>query len=186
MYGDKESICRNRLTRHPSTRKKSLAQDDAGIHNNAGNRSMLQSAEHIREVIRETLQPISSVDFAVLFGSAAEGKQTSMSDIDVGVCFTREPSLLEIGSLVAMLEAKLQRDVDVIELNELYKRRPVLAYEIAAKGMLAMCREASRFVDFKRNAFLYYLDTKPLRERVNAALTHRIASGHFGKRNYVG
>lgn len=147
---------------------------------------MHHSSEHIRETIRETLQPISMVDFAILFGSVAQGTETAMSDIDVGVYFDGEPSLLQIGSIVAALESKLQRDVDVIELNDLYKKRPTLAYEVVTQGSLVLCRIEARFVDFKRRAFHYYFDAKPLRDRMNIALTKRIASGRFGKLNYVG
>ena len=144
------------------------------------------SPVHFHQIIRETLQPIASIEFALLFGSVAQGTQTALSDLDVGVHFKEEVSLLQIGAIISALESKLRKDVDVLELNNLYKRRPAMAYEIVAKGKLVFCRNEDSFVDFKRRTFLYYLDTKPLRDMVNAALLKRIASGRFGRFNYAG
>ncbi|KJU85994.1 DNA polymerase beta domain-containing protein [Candidatus Magnetobacterium bavaricum] len=129
---------------------------------------------------------IQFVVFAVLFGSFAEGRATRISDVDIGLYTQRDIDLLELGGVISDLEAVCHRRVDVVILNGLYKINPALAYEIVSKGLLILCRDNDSFIDFKRETFLYYLDTAYLRLSVEESLGRRIGERRFGERNYVG
>lgn len=139
----------------------------------------------LSETISDNLQRYDFIVMAILFGSYAEGRETLVSDVDLGIYTNREVSLLELGLIVARLEGFLKRKVDLIILNDLYKKRPVLAFEIVSHGKVLFCRNPYSLVEFKKSTFLYYLDTKPLREKMDSALRDRLKSGHFGERRYA-
>ncbi|BER91614.1 type VII toxin-antitoxin system MntA family adenylyltransferase antitoxin [Atrimonas thermophila] len=144
------------------------------------------SLEGLTEIARkklvEYLESVDFVDFAILFGSLAHGKPHPGSDCDLGIATTRKVSLLEAGFLVARLEEIVGKEVDLVIVNDLPFRNPVLAFEVA-RGKLLFARDSARFVAFKEKAFLHFLDTQFLRNLLNQALLKRIEEGRFGKRS---
>ncbi|MBI5475049.1 MAG: nucleotidyltransferase domain-containing protein [Ignavibacteriae bacterium] len=140
----------------------------------------------IENLIRNALSQDSRIKVALLFGSHVSGTTTPMSDIDVGIITDADLSLMDLGYLTATLESALHSTVDLIALNDLYKRRPQLAFNIVASCRVVFSRDEEVLVRFKRNTYLYFIDTKPLREMTDAALRQRIAAGKFGVKNYVG
>lgn len=142
--------------------------------------------DEIAKSTKELLMPLDFIESAVLFGSYAEGKAGNLSDIDIGIATKRELSLIEIGLLTARLENALKRSVDLVILNGLSEKNPVLAYGIATKGKVLLCRNQDGLIGLKTAAILSFIDTAPLRDAVNQRLKERLRSGRFGERNYVG
>lgn len=138
---------------------------------------------------KDAVRPLEQYDFietALLFGSYAEGSENKLSDIDIAILTTREISLLELGRLTAYLEGIFKREIDIVVLNNLQIKNPVLAHEIATKGKLLFCRDMEKFIAFKTQAIITFMDTAPLREAVNRAIRRRLKNGRFGDRNYAG
>lgn len=131
------------------------------------------------------LSKVDFIDFAVLFGSFAEDKDNSLSDIDIGIFVNRDISLLERGMLATSLESKLEREIDIAVLNGLYKKNPLLAYDIISKGRIITCKDQEKITEFKKNTLLYFMDTRPLRDMVDGAFRKRLDSGRFGESNYA-
>lgn len=125
------------------------------------------------------------VIFAFLFGSYAEELATNISDIDVGIYTDKDVSLTDIGQITARLEKTARKKTDVLILNNLYKTKPVLSFEVISKGDLIFCRDDKKLTEFKKDVFLYYLDTKPLRDLTDSTIKQRLKSGRFGERNYA-
>ncbi|MES0336212.1 MAG: nucleotidyltransferase domain-containing protein [Candidatus Magnetobacterium sp. LHC-1] len=138
------------------------------------------------DTIKGCLVQYDFIVFTVVFGSFAEGRATLVSDMDIGLYTARHIDLLELGLVVADLESVCHGRIDVVVLNGLYKTNPVLAYDIVSKGQLVLCRDDDSFTDFKRETFLYYLDTAYLRANVDETLNRRLCEKRFGQRNYVG
>ncbi|MBF0338518.1 MAG: nucleotidyltransferase domain-containing protein [Nitrospirae bacterium] len=138
------------------------------------------------ETIKGWLVQYDFIVFAVVFGSFAQDRATRVSDMDIGLYTERRIDLLELGLVIADLETVCHGRVDVVTLNELYKTNPVLAYDVVSKGQLILCRDDDSFTDFKRETFLYYLDTAYLRANVDETLNRRLCEKRFGQRNYVG
>ncbi len=138
------------------------------------------------QLLAQELGKSDFIIFAILFGSLAEERATRISDIDIGVFTNRDVSLLEIGELITCIEKATASKVDLVVLNNLYKKKPALAFEIVSKGQLILCHEQEKFMEFKRHAFLYYLDTAPLRQAVDRTFKERIDTKHVGDRNYAG
>ena len=75
--------------------------------------------------------------------------------------------------------------MDLVVLNDLYKRKPNFAFQVISSAKLLFTKDEDLFVDFKKNVFLYYLDSKPLIEMVKANMNKRIETGAFGERNFT-
>jgi uncharacterized protein len=139
-----------------------------------------------RSLIVEELEKTDFILFAILFGSFAQDRVTQMSDLDVGIFTTRPVSLLEMGTIISGIEKTVAAEVDLILLNDLYRKKPSLAFEIISKGHVLFCKDEKEFVEFKKNVFLNYFDTARLRKNVDESLKKRLREERFGERNYVG
>ena len=132
------------------------------------------------ELIRKYFSTHPDVIFAVIFGSFAEGRQTKVSDIDIGVYTNRELQLLEIGQLVADIENIVKHKVDIVILNDLHKRSPAFAYQIIRTCRPLIIRDEAKFLAFKTKVMLTYLDTRYLYDMVNRAFIDRIKNQNIG------
>lgn len=137
------------------------------------------------EKIRHNLESNTNIVFALVFGSAVSGNFNKLSDLDIGVYTFNEPSLLEIGRMVTGLEKIVKKNVDLVILNDLYKKKPNFANEVMKTARLLFTRDEGLFVNYKTKVLLYYLDVKPLLDMNRAALERRIKSGRFGDRNFT-
>ncbi len=143
------------------------------------------NCDQLRESLRQALAKYDYIEFALLFGSTAEGRALAMSDVDVGIYITGELSLLELGQLTADLERSVKRSVDVVILNEIPRKNPVLAFDVVSRGKRIFCHNEKLYTTFKTEAFLAFFDTAPLRAMFNQALRQRLAAGTFGKRDHA-
>lgn len=136
--------------------------------------------------IRSSLQNIDYIEFAFTFGSFISGKSNSLSDVDIAIYLNKKIDLLEIGGIVSDLEKITREKIDLVELNNLYLKNPLLAYEIITKSELLFCKNENSLIGFKTKTYLNYLDTEKLRDTVNKDFYRRISTKKYGKRNYAG
>ncbi len=68
--------------------------------------------------IQSVLEKYPEILIATLFGSAAQGRMTDTSDIDIAVACSRPLSCEEKMSLAAALETAVQRDIDLVDLQQ--------------------------------------------------------------------
>ncbi|KAF0151081.1 MAG: DNA polymerase beta domain-containing protein [Ignavibacteria bacterium] len=139
----------------------------------------------MREEIINYLNNYNEILFAVIFGSYASGKAKTNSDLDIGIYTEKGIDLLSLGRIITDLEKITGAKVDLIELKDLFKKSPVLAYQIITNYKELFIKEEIAFVNFKRQTLLYYFDTRELREMFNSAFYNRISKLEFGKRNYA-
>ena len=142
------------------------------------------SVKYIKDKVKNYLEQYEIISFAVIFGSYASGKTSSKSDLDIGIYFSREIELLELGKIITALEKITCLKVDLIELKNLFNRSPLLAYHVITNYKVIFVKDQDVLVNFKRLTFLNYFDTKQLRDAVNKAFYKRISENKFGKRNY--
>jgi predicted nucleotidyltransferase len=134
--------------------------------------------------ISDMLKEDENILFALVFGSGAKGEMTVLSDIDIGIYTKDEMDLLEMGRLLSRLEKVVRRKVDLVILNDLYKKRPGFSFKVISSARLLFVRDRSIFVNFKKNVFLYYMDARPLIEMVRKSVKRRIETGTLGERNF--
>jgi predicted nucleotidyltransferase len=135
--------------------------------------------------ISNVLKGDDNIVFAMVFGSQGNGKANLLSDVDIGIFTKNDIPLLRLGRIVSALEKIGKKEVDLVVLNDLYKRKPNFAFQIISSAKLLFTMDEDLFVDFKKNVFIYYLDAKPLIDMVKAGVNKRIETGAFGERNYA-
>ncbi len=128
----------------------------------------------------------SNYNFVIIFGSYSNNSYTESSDIDIGVFFRDKIDYMALGYQTAMLESKLKKKVDIIVLNNIYKKDPLFAFEILQNHKPIIINNEDSFISFKTSSQLYYLDYKPLIDMNKRALLNRIKNNQIGERSFVG
>ncbi|PHS58191.1 MAG: hypothetical protein COB17_04140 [Sulfurimonas sp.] len=72
--------------------------------------------------VKNILQENQNIIFALLFGSYANGKSNDMSDIDIAIFTDKELDIFEFGMIVSDLEQLSDKKIDLVVLNNLYKK----------------------------------------------------------------
>ncbi|MCF6205414.1 MAG: nucleotidyltransferase domain-containing protein [Sulfurovum sp.] len=133
------------------------------------------------QALKDVLGTFDYIEFALLFGSAVEGRQQVFSDVDIAVHTNRPIDLLEQGYLVSTLEEVVKKPVDLVLLNDLYKHYPKLAFNIVDKHNVILNKHQEKYTDFKTNTYKYYFDHQPMYAMFDESLRKRIANGTYGK-----
>jgi predicted nucleotidyltransferase len=130
----------------------------------------------MEEALRSALRGDDRIAYAFLFGSAARGESSALSDIDIAIGLRRDTRLepREIGDLTARLERAAERPVDLVLLDE---APPPLAYRVFRDGHLLIENDRAAWVERKARAILEYLDFKPIEEICARAVLEAASNG---------
>ena len=131
--------------------------------------------------IKEILNSYDVIINALLFGSYAKGKQHAMSDIDIAIQTKEELDLLTLGEIISAVEGAAKRKVDIVVLNDLYKKAPLLAFNIYQNHKALFIKDKKVYDCFKENALHFYLDFKHVIDDQNRAFSQRVADGTLAK-----
>ena len=131
--------------------------------------------------IEKTLKSYPFVEFALLFGSYVRDAQTELSDIDIAIYVSYPISLLEQGELISLLEESLEKKVDLVILNNLYRDNAKMAFNIVDQHLPIYSKNNKKYIEFKANTYTYYFDLKPMYEMFDKALIERMNRGTYGK-----
>ena len=131
--------------------------------------------------IKKILFSYDIIKNALLFGSYADNTQHTMSDIDIAVETKNEIDIFTIGEMISKLENATDKKIDFIILNDLYKKSPLLAYNIYQKHKIIFLKDENSFKSFKENALHCYMDFKHILDEQNKAFSQRIADGDLAK-----
>ena len=136
---------------------------------------------NILNISKRVLSQYDYIDYALLFGSYANGKEYAMSDIDIALYTTRDLSLYEVGTIISDMESALERKIDLVLLNDLPFQRPLLAYNIYLNHRIIFNNNPEAYHKFKEMALHAYMDFKPMIEDQNRAFDQRIQNGTLAK-----
>ena len=103
----------------------------------------------------------SGVRLVFLFGSAASGKMTEESDIDIGILFEKQPDIFEINELKSELNGILKREIDIAVLNS---AAPVLKMQVLNKGIPVFTKDKKYYNQFFVDTINQYDDLKQTRK----------------------
>ncbi len=123
--------------------------------------------------------------FVLLFGSYSDGTQKSTSDVDIGLFYDKDIDYKDLGFHTAILETKIGKKIDIIVLNDIYKKDPLFAFEILDNHTPLLINNEDSYITFKTSSQLYFLDHTPLIETNEKALLNRIKNDKIGERNFV-
>lgn len=132
--------------------------------------------------ITEYLEQQADIEFALLFGSQADGKANALSDIDIAVYLKSKKNSLEFADrqidLISSL-MKICRDnkADVVILN---RANPFLRFQIVKRGRLLFAKDEKLFYHFKAATLGLYQDIKPMYDFYNALVEISLRRGLNG------
>jgi len=109
-----------------------------------------------KEIVLTLLKKeLPSLKALYLFGSVASEQNTSTSDIDLAFLSKESISSLQRFDLSQVLAQSLNKDVDLIDLNEASE---VLRFEIISKGKRLFSDETQEVEDFEDKVYMLYID----------------------------
>jgi len=82
---------------------------------------------------------------------------------------------------ISKLESATNKKIDLVILNNLYKKSPLLAYNIYLQHKIIFLKDEKSFKSFKENALHYYMDFEHILDEQNRAFLQRIADGNLAK-----
>jgi len=131
--------------------------------------------------LKNLLQKNTNIIFALVFGSYATNTSTILSDVDIAIYTKRDLDILEFGMLISDIEQVVDKKVDLVVLNDLYKKNAKLAFNITQSHELIFCNDEEKYVEFKSNSLQYYFDIQPMYDMFDTALVKRLNDGTYGQ-----
>lgn len=135
----------------------------------------------LNQILADYLNEYREIVFALLFGSQVSGKTRFNSDIDIAICFKNEPDILMMGQIIAQLESLTNNRIDLVVLNALPTKNPLLAYNITGSHDVLVCHDVKQYETFKFRSYCEYFDFEPVLKEQNAKLIEELQNGNFGK-----
>lgn len=102
------------------------------------------SRTEIEHRLRKRLQSMPGLKLVILYGSAATGRMTVHSDVDVAVLFDRPLCAETKMALAVELGAELSRSVDLVDLSSL---NGTLLKQILCKGRVLIRKSPEDLAD---------------------------------------
>ena len=138
-----------------------------------GGRMSTISAEEVAARVADLPGAMPRLDLLVLFGSTVKGRRRAGSDLDLAVRFDGPADL---DALYPALAGRL--GTDRLDLVDLRRAGPLLAFEVARSGRLLFERRPGTFREFQSLASRRYCDTAKLRASLQRAI--RVFLGREG------
>ena len=116
---------------------------------------------NIESSIVKILSNEISCEAIVLFGSYARQTQNSESDIDIAIKSKEKIDNKKLYELQTILEDKLNKDVDLINLDEI---GDTFRYEILISGKTLYCEDEFKFEMYKLDMYREFLELNESRQ----------------------
>jgi predicted nucleotidyltransferase len=124
------------------------------------------------ELLTSILGRYPEIGLAFLFGSAASGRMTAESDIDVAVFFQPGPDIDRCEDIREALTKATHREVDLVILNQ---ASPILRMQVLKKG-IPLIKNEKMYGEFFVRTLCEYDDLKRTRkvieDRILSETTH--------------
>jgi predicted nucleotidyltransferase len=114
----------------------------------------------ITQEIREFLDKRGEVSLAFIFGSFAEGRLNTESDVDIALLFRVEPDISTLTDIMNWISNIVKRDVDIVVLNN---ASPIIRMQVLRKGRLLKKVDERIYCDFYLRTVKEYDDIKIIR-----------------------
>ncbi|MBI4572388.1 MAG: nucleotidyltransferase domain-containing protein [candidate division NC10 bacterium] len=108
---------------------------------------------------------MADLQLLILFGSAVKGRAVAESDVDIGV---RCDGPADLDNLYMAIAPRL--GTDRLDLIDLRRAGPLLAFQVARTGRLLFERCPGAFREFQSLASRRYCDTEKLRHAQRRAI----------------
>ena len=131
-------------------------------------------SETLVERVVALLDERFGLDALFVFGSEAAGALRRDSDLDLAALLRSRPSALELLDAGTAIEARVGRDVDLVDLGA---ASPILARQVLKNGRCVFGPDAPALARFEATLPSRYEDLKRIRAEAERALVERVAHG---------
>lgn len=104
-----------------------------------------------------------------VFGSAASGKETEESDIDIGILFSVQSDFYMITDLKNALNSVFKKEIDIADLN---LASPILKMQVLKNGAPVFVKDKKYYNQFYVDTLNQYDDLKQTRKGCEANILH--------------
>ncbi len=132
--------------------------------------ALVLSAEQLARIV-PVLDGMAGLDALWIFGSAAEGRDRSSSDLDLAALFRAQPGADAVVRAREALADIVGRPVDLVDLD---RASPILGMQVLRHGNLAFERDAAHRVRFTASLPGRYEDVMILRRPLERLLKARL------------
>ena len=120
--------------------------------------------DEIKDKVLEIINSLTECDAIVIFGSYARGTDNDESDIDIAIKVREQISKTKLYEIKEILEEKLKRDIDLINLDNV--QNDGFKYEILINGKTIYCKDEYKFDLYKLDAYREYLELNEARKDI--------------------
>ena len=120
--------------------------------------------EKIKDKVVQTINSLIESEAIIIFGSYARGTQNSESDIDIAIKVKEEMNKTKLYEIKEVLEEKLKRDIDLIDIDNI--ENDGFKYEILINGKIIYCKDEYKFDLYKLDAYREYLELNEARKDI--------------------
>lgn len=118
----------------------------------------------MEENIKEFLLKELECEAIVLFGSYVRGTQNAESDVDIAIKPKKEINKKQLFEIAMKLSDKLNKDVDLINLNS--EIGDTFRYEILMTGKTLYCEDEFKFEMYKLDMYREFLELNESRKMI--------------------
>ena len=130
--------------------------------------------EQIKEILRGVLSRFPDIRLCIIFGSAASGKGSPASDLDVAVAATEALSADRRLELIEALSAASTREIDLIDL--MAAAGPILGQALS-KGVVVQNRDKGLYAGLISRMLFNQADMMPYYDRILRERRKRFLNG---------
>lgn len=123
------------------------------------------TSEFVAQRLADLPEVMPDLRLLILFGSAVRGRARSQSDVDLGV---QCDGPADLDALYLAIAPRI--GTDRLDLVDLRRAGPLVAFEVARKGRLLFERRPGIFREFQSLASRRYCDTEKLRRAQRRAI----------------
>ena len=122
------------------------------------------------EALRAALAGQPAAKLAVVFGSAARGRNGPVSDLDLALRLAPD-TVASRREVVDAARRAVRREIDIVDLDT---APPLLRFQIARDGLVLVEREPRSWARFKARAMTDWWDWAPTARKIHAAYIRRL------------
>ena len=126
--------------------------------------------QQVQTAILHVLEAFPEIKIASVFGSAARGRLTSMSDIDVAVAAETKLPLATRLAMALQLSQALHREVDLIDLQDVTGE---ILQQSLCQGVKLLQKDAGLYARLIQRLWFDQADMMPYRRRILAERRRR-------------
>ncbi len=134
----------------------------------------MKNTAQIADAVLGEIRESDGVLLCILFGSAARGRMTESSDVDLAVAGSGRFSTDHLADLQVRLSRAVGREIDILDIHRL---EGLILKKALEGGVVIIKKDRSLYAHFIKKALFFDADFLPLTRRILKGRAERFARG---------